>query len=116
MADEKGVLAERLACWLNRFLAAGREASGGASSGDDGSADDLGERPLPQKPFLVEHAATVGEIPQCAGHKPREAGGRPGSASVVHACGRICFSREPGGAQEHGSSDCAGSEEVQRGK
>mgnify|MGYP007045178682 CR=1 FL=1 len=64
LSDNKIVLAERLARRLNRVLEAGREVPGGASSGEGGSAaDDLGERPLPPKPFLAEHAASVGEIP-----------------------------------------------------
>ena len=66
MSDKKGVLAERLARWLNRVLAAGREVPGEASGGEDDSADDLGERSCPQKTSLAEHAASVGEIPQNA--------------------------------------------------
>ena len=73
MSDKKGVLAERLARWLNRVVAAGREGPGGASGGEDDSADDLDERPRPQKPLLVEHAATVGEIPQNARVSPEQA-------------------------------------------
>ena len=66
MSDRKPVLAERLAHWLNRVMAAGREVDEGAS-GDDGLAtDDFGERARPQKALLVEHAASVGEIPQNA--------------------------------------------------
>ena len=42
MSDTKPVLAERLAHWLNRVMAAGREVDEGAS-GDDGlAADDFG--------------------------------------------------------------------------
>ena len=70
MSDKKGVLAERLARWLNRVLAAGREVPGEASSGEDDSADDLGERSRPQPQLLVEHAASVGEIPQNAPWMP----------------------------------------------
>ena len=73
MSDKKGVLAQRLACWLNRVLAAGREVPGGASGDEGDSADDMGERPRPQKPLLVEHAATVGEIPQNARVSPEQA-------------------------------------------
>ena len=73
LSDKKGVLAERLASWLNRVLAAGREVPGGASGGEDDSADDLDERTRPQKPLLVEHAATVGEIPQNTWVSPEQA-------------------------------------------
>ena len=73
MSDKKGVLAERPALWLNRVLAAGREVPGGASGGESDGADDLGERPRPRKPLLVEHAATVGEIPQNARVSPEQA-------------------------------------------
>ena len=73
ISDKKGVLAERLARWLNRVLAAGREVPGGASGGEDDSADDLGERPRPQQPLLIEHAACVGEIPQNARVTPEQA-------------------------------------------
>ena len=45
LAEKKSVLAERLAHWLNRVLAAGREVLGDASGGEDDDADDLGERP-----------------------------------------------------------------------
>ena len=74
MSDKKGVLAERLARWLNRILAAGREVlvEPGSASSDD-SADDLGERSRPQKPLLVEHAASVGEIPETARVSPEQA-------------------------------------------
>ena len=58
---------------LNNVSETAREVPGVASSGDDGSADDVGERSLPQKPFLVEHAATVGEIPQNAHISPEQA-------------------------------------------
>ena len=73
MSDKKSVLAERLARWLNRVLAAGREVPGAASCGEEDSADDLGERRRPQKPVLVEHAASVGEIPQNARVSPEQA-------------------------------------------
>ena len=46
---------------------------GGASGGEDDSADDLGERPRQQKPILLEHAASVGEIPQNARASPEQA-------------------------------------------
>ena len=64
--DRKPVLAQRLARWLNRVLAAGRQVPGEASGSDADSVDDLGERRRPQKPILLEHAASVGEIPQNA--------------------------------------------------
>ena len=64
ISDKKGVLAERLAYWLNRVLAAGRDAPGGAPGDEVDSADDLPDRPRPEKPVLLEHAASVGEIPQ----------------------------------------------------
>ncbi len=63
ISDKKNVLAERLAFWLNRVLKAGRELPEGASGGEDDSADDLGERPRKQKTILLEHAASVGEVP-----------------------------------------------------
>ena len=73
MSDKKGVLAERLARWLNRVLAAGSEVPGQASGGGDDSADDLGERSRPQKTLLVEHAASVEEIPENARVSPEQA-------------------------------------------
>ena len=60
------MLAERLAFWLNKVLKAGREVPEGASGGEDDSADDLGERPRKEKTILLEHAASVGEIPRNA--------------------------------------------------
>ena len=50
MSDKKGVLAERLARWLNRVLAACREVLVEPSSASsDVSSDDLGERSRTQK-------------------------------------------------------------------
>ena len=46
---------------------------GDASGGEDDSADDLGERPRPQKPYLVEHTASVGEVPENAVVTPEQA-------------------------------------------
>ena len=46
---------------------------GEASGGAEDSADDLGERSRPQKPLLVEHAASVGEIPENARVSPEQA-------------------------------------------
>ena len=60
------MLAERLAHWLNRVLAAGREVSCDAFGEEDECAHHPGERARPQKSVLVEHAAAVGEIPQDA--------------------------------------------------
>ena len=51
-SDNKGVLAQRLAHWLNRVLAAGREeVPGSESDHEDDNADDLGEHPRPENHF-----------------------------------------------------------------
>ena len=66
LSETKAVLAERLAHWLNLVLDAGRKGQGDSS--DEGGVDgkDFDERPREQKTVLVEHAGTVGEIPQNA--------------------------------------------------
>ena len=52
-SDRKGVIAERLASWLNTVLTAGRAVPEAASGDEDDSADDLGERPRPKKNTLA---------------------------------------------------------------
>ena len=71
MSENKGVMAERLARWLHRVLAAGREVPGGGS--EDNHGDGLCDRPRPQTPFLVEHATSVGETPDTDNVSPEQA-------------------------------------------
>ena len=66
LGETKAVLAERLAHWLNLVLDAGRKGPGDSSDEVGVDGKDFDERPREQKTALVEHAATVGEIPQNA--------------------------------------------------
>ena len=64
LGETKAVLAERLAHWLNLVLDAGRKGPGDSSDEVGVDGKDFDGRPREQKAVLVEHAATVGEIPQ----------------------------------------------------
>ena len=66
LADNKGVLAERLAHWLNRVLEAGRAKPGSASDEDklDDATDE--EQTQARKQTLVEHTHRPGEVPSDA--------------------------------------------------
>ena len=66
LADAKGVLAQRLAHWLNRVLEAGRaNPASHASSSDEDTLDDEGVQDSAQqhKQTLVEHTQHPGEVP-----------------------------------------------------
>ena len=63
LADPKGVLAQRLAHWLNRVLAAGRAKPGSASEPDEDDEDCIHDTARKQKQTLVEHSYQPGEVP-----------------------------------------------------
>ena len=66
VSDNKPVLAERLAYWLNRVLDAARKKPGSAS--DDEVMNEEGNDACAQEQriVLVEHTQNVGEMPQNA--------------------------------------------------
>ena len=63
MSYSKGVLAERLAHWLNRVLAAGRAKPGTASEEDINDDECIHDSSRQRKQFLVEHTQHPGEVP-----------------------------------------------------
>ena len=65
--DQKSVLAERLAHWLNRAVDAGRKAPGSANDNEGALPDDFDTRPRRHKTDLVQHVVLVGEVPLNAG-------------------------------------------------
>ena len=63
LSDSKGVLAQRLAHWLNRVLAAGRAKPGSASEEDMAGDECIEDSTRQRKQTLVEHTQHPGEIP-----------------------------------------------------
>ena len=63
LSDSKGVLAQRLAHWLNRVLAAGRAKPGSASEEDMTGDECIQDSTRQRKQTLVEHTQHPGEIP-----------------------------------------------------
>ena len=61
--DNKAVLAERLAHWLNRVLQAGRAKPGSASEEDMPDDECCQDRSRQRKQTLVEHTQRPGEVP-----------------------------------------------------
>ena len=82
MADPKNVLAQRLAHWLNRVLAAGRAKSGSASEPDEDDEDCIHDTARKQKQTLVEHSYQPGEVP---------AGAEVTAEQAESALGRTCL-------------------------
>ena len=81
LSDKKGVLAERLAHWLNKVLEAGRnvpapkgeydigDGEEGASDADDG----VEQKPHNSKQVLVEHTGGAADVPFDASVTPEQA-------------------------------------------
>ena len=66
LADHKGVLAERLAHWLNRVVEAGRSCKALGSDGESVDKDDFQSEAPTARPALVEHTHEIGQVPENA--------------------------------------------------
>ena len=64
--DQKGVLVERVAHWLNRVLDAGRSCKAPCAEEEPGDMDDFQREAFAARPALVEHTHEIGQVPETA--------------------------------------------------
>merc|ERR1711994_305817 len=64
--DQKKVLSERLAHWLNRVVGAGRVCKVLGSDEEPVDKDDFQSEALAARPALVEHTHEIGQVPENA--------------------------------------------------
>ena len=64
--DQKKVLSERLAYWLNRVVDAGRFCKVLGSDEEPDDKDDFQSEALAARPALVEHTYAIGQVPENA--------------------------------------------------
>ena len=106
MSDTKGVLAERLAHWLNRVLAAGRAKPGSASEEDMHDDECIHDSSRKQKQTLVEHSYQPGEVP---------AGAEVTAEQAESALGRTMATELDGELPEAADADTTAEEEALTG-
>ena len=104
--DPKGVLAQRLAHWLNRVLAAGRAKSGSASEPDEDDEDCIHDTARKQKQTLVEHSYQPDEVP---------AGAEVTAEQAESALGRTMATELDGELPEAADADTTAEEEALTG-